>query len=642
LHPDFPDQTQHDFFFVNYKDVMKNNWFFDFFEKLAAANVKVFGVNKLKKMKYSPHRANISTHIKSGQDWFDLEINLSFGKEQISMASLRKAVINQSKFIELKGGKLGILPEEWLKKLESYFRLGAIKDGVVKVSKHKFTLIDSLFQDIDDTEILQELAEKRAKIKKFKNIKKVKLSRKMTADLRPYQKEGLNWLHFLDEFRWGGILADDMGLGKTVQVLSLLQNIVDKKRTPNLVVVPTTLLFNWRNELKKFAPDLDYFIHYGPDRDKNLDRLKKHDVILTTYGHIIRDIEFLKEQQFAYVILDESQAIKNVLSQRYKAVCLLKAENRIAMTGTPIENNTFDLFAQMNFLNPGFLGTQAGFKRDYSKPIDAEQDVERAKELQKMISPFVLRRTKEQVAKELPPKIEDYIYVEMGTDQQKVYDAYKNKYRDYLLGKIESEGLNKSKMYVLEGLTKLRLICDSPALITDEDYAGESAKIKELIRHITEKTANHKMLVFSQFTKMLALVKTALDEEGIPYEYLDGKSSQKQRQASVENFQTNPEIRVFLISLKAGNTGLNLTAADYVYLLDPWWNPAVESQAIDRTHRIGQDKHVIAYRMIAKDTIEEKILKLQARKRKLASDLIQTDESFMKSIKKDDIMELFS
>jgi len=230
----------------------------------------------------------------------------------------------------------------------------------------------------------------------------------------------------------------------------------------------------------------------------------------------------------------------------------------------------------------------------------------------------------------------------MGTDQQKVYDAYKNKYRDYLLGKIESEGLNKSKMYVLEGLTKLRLICDSPALITDEDYAGESAKIKELIRHITEKTANHKMLVFSQFTKMLALVKTALDTEGIPYEYLDGKSSQKQRQASVENFQTNPEIRVFLISLKAGNTGLNLTAADYVYLLDPWWNPAVESQAIDRTHRIGQDKHVIAYRMIAKDTIEEKILKLQARKRKLASDLIQTDESFMKSIKKDDIMELFS
>ncbi len=642
LHPDFPSQTQHDFFFVNYKDILKGNWFYDFFEKVAAENIKVFGLNKLKRMKYSPYRANVSTHIKSGQDWFDVEVNLSFGKEQISLASLRKAVINQNRFIELKGGKMGILPDEWLKKLATYFRLGAIKEGVLKVSKHKFTLIDSLFQDIDDTEVLQELAAKRAKIKKFKNIKKVKLSPKMTAELRPYQKEGVNWLHFLDEFRWGGILADDMGLGKTVQVLSLLQNLVDKKRVPNLVVVPTTLLFNWKNELQKFAPDIDYVIHYGPDRDKNLKLLKKHDVILTTYGHIIRDIGFLKEQQFNYVILDESQAIKNVLSQRYKAVCLLKAENRIAMTGTPIENNTFDLYAQMNFLNPGFMGTQAGFKRDYSKPIDTLQDADRAKELQKMIAPFVLRRTKEQVAKELPPKIEDFIYVQMEADQQKVYDAYKNKYRDYLLGKIESDGLNKSKMYVLEGLTKLRLICDSPALVDDGEYAGESAKIKELVRHITEKTANHKMLVFSQFTKMLALVKSALDDENITYEYLDGQRNQKQRQESVENFQTNSDIRVFLISLKAGNTGLNLTAADYVYLLDPWWNPAVESQAIDRTHRIGQNKHVIAYRMIIKDSIEEKILKLQARKRKLASDLIQTDESFMKSIQKEDILDLFA
>lgn len=642
LHPDFPSQTQHDFFFLRYDQLLEKDWFFTFFEKAHEEDIKVFGVKNLKRLKYSPHRANISTHIKSGQDWFDVEINLSFGKEKVTMASLRKAVLKQSKFIELKGGQLGILPEEWLKKLEAYFRLGAVKDGKVQVSKHKFTLIDSLFNDIDDTAILQELAEKRLKIKQFKNIKKVSLSPNITAELRPYQKEGLNWLHFLDDFKWGGILADDMGLGKTVQVLSFLQSVIDKKQSPNLIIVPTTLLFNWRNEIAKFAPAMDYTIHYGPDRAKDWKNLKGSDVIITTYGHIIRDITFLKNQQFAYVILDESQAIKNVLSQRYKAVCLLKAKNRIAMTGTPIENNTFDLFAQMNFLNPGFLGTQAGFKRDYSKPIDANQDVERAQELQKMIAPFILRRTKEQVAKELPPKIEDYIYVNMGKEQQQVYDAYRNKYRDYLLGKIETDGLNKSKMYVLEGLTKLRLICDSPELITDEDFVGESAKIQELIRHINEKTANHKMLVFSQFTKMLALVKIELDKNNIPYEYLDGKCSQKQREASVDNFQTNPDVRVFLISLKAGNTGLNLTAADYVYLLDPWWNPAVEAQAIDRTHRIGQDKHVIAYRMIAKDTVEEKIIKLQEKKRKLASDLIHTDESVMKSLQQADILDLFS
>ena len=642
LHPDFAEQHQHDFFFLTYDQLLENDWFFKFFENIEDDNIEVFGVNDLKRLKYSPHRATVATHIKSGIDWFDVEIKLTFGKETVSLADLRKAVVQKSRFIRLKDGKLGILPEKWIKRFEAYFRLGEIKGKKIKVSKYKFTLIDQLFNEISDQKIIKELAAKRKKLKEFNNIKKVALSKNITAKLRPYQKEGVNWLHFLDEFQWGGILADDMGLGKTVQILSLLQNQIDKKNKPNLVVVPTSLLFNWQNEFQKFAPKIKYHIHYGSDRSKNIKELAQNDVVLTTYGIMMRDIELLKSQKFNYVILDESQAIKNVLSQRYKAACLLQANNRIAMTGTPIENNTFDLFAQMNFLNPGFFGSQAGFKRDYSKPIDAHQDSERAQELQKLISPFVLRRTKEQVAKDLPPKIEDYIYVNLEDNQRKVYEAYRNQYRDMLLGKIEEDGLNKSKMYVLEGLTKLRLICDSPALIKDENYIGESAKIKALIEHISDIANNHKMLVFSQFTKMLALVKDALDKEGIPYEYLDGKRNQKQRKASVENFQTNPEIRVFLLSLKAGNTGLNLTAADYVFLLDPWWNPAVESQAIDRTHRIGQDKHVIAYRIIAKDTIEEKILKLQQRKKKLASDLIQTDESFMKSIQQKDIVELFS
>ena len=312
------------------------------------------------------------------------------------------------------------------------------------------------------------------------------------------------------------------------------------------------------------------------------------------------------------------------------------------MTGTPIENNTFDLYAQLNFLNPGFLGSQQSFKNDFSKPIDGEGNADRAMELQKLVKPFVLRRTKEQVASELPPKVEDYLYCNMDTGQRKVYDAYRNKYRDYLMNKIEEQGLAKSKLFVLEGLLKLRQICDSPELLNDEeDYGRESVKIKELVKHITEKTGKHKILVFSQFVKMLRLIEKELNKHAIKYEYLDGQCSPKQRKESVETFQNDDAYRVFLISLKAGGTGLNLTAADYVYIVDPWWNPAVENQAIDRTHRIGQDKHIIAYRMICKDTIEEKIINLHKKKLKLASDIISTDESLIKSLTKEDIEDLF-
>jgi len=323
---------------------------------------------------------------------------------------------------------------------------------------------------------------------------------------------------------------------------------------------------------------------------------------------------------------------------------LLKANNKIALTGTPIENSTFDLFAQMTFVNPGFLGTMKSFKDNYSNAIDKEGNQEIAIELQKIINPFILRRTKEQVALELPPKTEDIIYCEMASEQRKIYDAYKNEYRNKLLDKIKEEGLGKSKMYVLEGLLKLRQICDSPALLKDNDInSHESVKINELVRYISDKTANHKILIFSQFTSMLALIKEELNVNNIDYEYLDGKCSIKQREKSVNNFQENEKLRVFLISLKAGGMGLNLTAADYVFIVDPWWNPAVEEQAIDRCYRIGQDKNVFAYRMICKDTIEEKIIQLQAKKKKISNDLIKVDdESIMKGLKINDIKSLFS
>lgn len=312
------------------------------------------------------------------------------------------------------------------------------------------------------------------------------------------------------------------------------------------------------------------------------------------------------------------------------------------MTGTPIENSTFDLFAQMNFVNPGFFGSVNNFKLNYSNPIDKEGNEVIASELQRLINPFILRRTKEKVAKELPPKTEDVLYCDMEPEQRKIYDAYLNNYRNKLLKNVEKEGVGKSKMMVLQALTRLRQICDSPKLIDDIAYSNKAIKIQEIVNHITKKTAKHKVLIFSQFVGMLSLIRTELERLSISYEYLDGKSSTKKRELSVNNFQNNDELRVFLISLKAGGTGLNLTAADYVYIVDPWWNPAVENQAIDRCYRIGQDKTVFAYRMICKNTIEEKILNLQAKKKQLAADIIQTEENIMKNLTVNDIKDLFN
>jgi len=443
--------------------------------------------------------------------------------------------------------------------------------------------------------------------------------------------------------KWGGILADDMGLGKTLQILAFFQKIKSKSTKPSLVIAPTTLLFNWQNEIKKFTPQLKALYYYGLHREKDTSFFSGYDLVFTTYGVLVRDIEILQSYKFHYIILDESQAIKNPGSQRFKAANVLKARNKIALTGTPIENSTFDLYAQMAFVNPGFLGPIKSFQDNYSNPIDKEGDIAVASELQRVINPFILRRTKEQVARELPPKTEDIIYCEMEGEQRKIYDAFRNEYRNMLLDKIEQNGLAKSKMYVLEGLLRLRQICDSPAMLNDEDIScNESIKIKELVRYITNKTARHKILVFSQFVSMLDLIREQLGSNQIAYEYLDGKNSAKQREKSVNNFQDNNDLRVFLISLKAGGLGLNLTAADYVFLVDPWWNPAVEEQAIDRCHRIGQDKRVFAYRMICKNSIEEKIQNLQAKKRKIAGDLIKVDdESIMKGLKMKDIRDLF-
>lgn len=642
LHPKFENGTNHDFFSLHLDDFIKDYWFLGMFDKLKEEGIEVYGFSDFKNFNYSPHTPSIKVNASSGVDWFDLEVSVMVGDAKVSLKDVRKAILSKEKYLKLGDEKLAILPSEWVEKLEKYLRIGKVNKDKIQVSKLGFNALDGIFEELDQLEILTEIAEKRNKLKSFEKINKVAFP-EINAELRDYQKEGFHWLHFLQEFGWGGILADDMGLGKTLQMITFLKSMVEKGIKKNLVVVPTSLLFNWQNEIEKFCPSLTYHIYHGSDRERKSREWEQYDLIITTYGLLVSDVDIFTQEKFGYIVLDESQAIKNPASKRFKAAVVLTGLNKIAMTGTPIENNTIDLYSQMAFVNPGLFISAEHFKKNYASPIDNYADKDAAAELNKIIHPFILRRTKEKVARELPEKTEDIIYCQMEVEQRKVYDAFRNKYRNEIQGLIEEGGFESSKLHVLQALTKMRQVCNSPALLNEESsYGNESVKIKELIRHIREKTGNHKILVFSQFVGMLTLIRQELDTLEIPYAYLDGKCSKKKRQEAVETFQGDDNIRVFLISLKAGGTGLNLEAADYVYIVDPWWNPAVENQAIDRCHRIGQDKKVIAYRMICKDTLEEKITSYKVKKQAVADAIIKTDESVMKKISKEEILELFS
>jgi non-specific serine/threonine protein kinase len=434
-----------------------------------------------------------------------------------------------------------------------------------------------------------------------------------------------------------------MGLGKTLQTISFIKFVKDKyPGSTQLVVCPTSLIFNWENELQKFCPDIKYHTHYGLQREFSENEFSAYDVILTSYGVVRNDIEDLSGFLWQYIILDESQAIKNPDARVTKAILQLRSVNRVILSGTPIQNNTSDLFAQFNFLNPGLLGSREFFNREFSQPIDKLGSKEKTQHLKKLIHPFTLRRTKEQVAKDLPDKTITVLWCTMEAEQRKLYNQYRDGYRNKLLKKIDEQGIAKSGMDVLEGLLRLRQICDHPALVTKkEDETMGSVKIEELTREIQENAGDHKLLIFSQFTEMLRLIRKQFEGSGISFCYLDGSTTLPHRQEQVTKFQEDESVKAFLISLKAGGVGLNLTVADYVYIVDPWWNPAAEQQAIDRAHRIGQTRKVFAYKMICKDSVEEKILQLQERKKMLADDLIQEDAGFVKNLSRDDIEFLF-
>ncbi|MEO8568847.1 MAG: SNF2-related protein [Ginsengibacter sp.] len=625
-------------------DVLKNNWFFLFVDVMKEMKIPVFGFEALKNFRFNTSKPSTKIHLSSGLDWFDAKVELSFGEQLIGISEVKKALANKQSFVQLKDGSLGILPDEWINKYSLLFKVADGKENQLRLSRFHLSVIDDLYEKRDEKELSFELDEKFDRLRNYKNIPEVDVPEELQNRLRPYQISGYHWLNYLNDVGWGGILADDMGLGKTVQALSMLSHYAQQEGSLKaLVVCPTTLIYNWENEIRKFTPSLTWFIHHGSMRTRDPKDFEKYNIIITTYGTLRSDIQLMMKILFDYVVLDESQAIKNPASKVTKAACLLTSKNRLCMSGTPLQNNTFDIYAQMNFLNPGLLGSVEFFRNEFSTPIDKFGEQEQKDHLRKLLYPFILRRTKEQVAKDLPDKTETILFCEMEDDQRAVYEAYRGAYRDKIMGAIEGQGINRSQLTILQGLMKLRQICDSPAILNEEEkYPNHSIKLDELTREITENIGEHKALIFSQFLGMLALIKEKLIENNISFEYFDGSTPPHEREKAIQNFQNNDDCRVFLISLKAGGVGLNLTAADYVYIVDPWWNPAVEQQAIDRTHRIGQTKNIFAYRMICKDTIEDKILQLQERKRILAKELIADDQTFVKSLSKEDVEYLFS
>jgi non-specific serine/threonine protein kinase len=625
-------------FYATFEEAL--DWLFDGLPVLAEDGFEIMGEESLVRFKVKRDPASFGVNVSSETDWFDIELNLEFNGISVTLEELKKALRAQKKYVKLRDGSIARLPEKLIEKLNYMINFGRVDDNAIRFANHHLTFIDKMLAEADQKNLDTLSQEKLKKLDKFDTIKTYEMPKNFIGELRDYQKSGYDWMNFLKEFSFGGILADDMGLGKTIEALSILQNEVNlHPKMSNLIVAPTSVIFNWAREIERFTPDLKYLIHYGTRRSKDIRRIKKSSLILTTYGHIRRDIEFLKEVHFNYAILDESQNVKNPFSETSKAVRLLDAQNRLALTGTPVENNTMDLWSQFAFINPGLLGDLNFFKESFMRPIEKEQNVQAASALKRLIFPFILRRTKEDVAKELPPKVESIIYSPMSDEQQEMYNKWRLSYRDNILEEIEGKGLNKSKFKVLEGLTKLRQISCHPRLV-DSIYVDTSGKfdaLNEMVEEIISE--NHKVLIFSQFVQMLKIIRQTFDSQNIPYSYLDGSTTD--RETPVNQFQEDDKIRIFLISLKAGGTGLNLTAADYVIHYDPWWNPAVEMQATDRAYRIGQTRKVFAYKLISKDSVEEKIVKLQDKKRELVKSLISTEESFFKSLTKNDILDLF-
>jgi SNF2 family DNA or RNA helicase len=619
--------------------------------------------NKLNK-KYFTGPQTLDIQIKNNEDWFDIYAIVKFGDYHIPFIRLRKFILNNIREFELPSGEIAILPLEWFASYRDIFPFVKLEGNMMKLKKHHFQLLQEKIKGID-----QNYFKKLGQINAITD-ELVEIPAGLKAKLRNYQTEGYSWMYQLCENQLGGCLADDMGLGKTLQALTLLLKLKKESTLPqiseigndnqlqlslsdsdgpdipvqpaSLIVMPTSLVHNWENEIRKFAPSLKVYKHVGPLRNKSdrmVSAINYYDVILTTYGILRNDYGMLSSFVFFYLILDESQNIKNAASKTYKSILEIRSKHKLVITGTPIENSLSDLWSQFNFLNRGLLGSLPYFKREFITPIEKKDDQDQQKKLQKLIRPFVLRRTKEEVEKDLPALTEQIRYCEMTDEQREIYEIEKSVIRNAILKNIETNGIKKSALVVLQGLTKLRQLANHPSLVTKETDA-ESGKLNEIYRCLKNLVAEkHKVLIFSSFVKHLDLLQTKIESKNWKYSVLTGKTIN--RQEVIRQFQEDPDNHIFLISLKAGGVGLNLTSADYVFIIDPWWNPAAENQAISRAHRIGQDKKVFVYRFITEESIEEKIQTLKSKKSALAEKFISSNNP-INAITEEEIMSLFS
>lgn len=571
-------------------------------------------------------------------DWFDLKATVKIGEWEIPFSRFRINILEGIREYILPDGSIAILPETWFAKYKNIFEFGKSTDESVRIHKQHFSLLADTFNDEG-----RKGFERLGKLLIPDQVPVVQLPKGLTCSMRKYQSEGLNWLNFLQTSGLGGCLADDMGLGKTIQTLALLQHNKEKyigeasneshvelslfedtsTRLTSLLIVPASLIYNWENEIIRFVPEMKVCSYKGNQRKKSTSYFKDFDIILSSYHTIRQDIELISLFPFHYIILDESQVIKNPASMLYRTVTRLKSEFKLVLTGTPVENSLTDLWTQLNFVNPGLLGDLAFFRREFAKPIEKMGDDEKETKLRKIIQPFILRRTKDMVAGDLPPVSEQTVFCDMTDEQSKVYDEEKSFVRNSILKTLTSSGPEKSAIVVLQGLMKLRQLSNHPVLANDE-YESGSGKFETVLQDMESVIAEgHKILVFSSFVKHLELYAEELRKKRIRFAMLTGASTKREK--IVNSFQLDPENKIFLISLKAGGVGLNLTAADYVFILDPWWNPASEMQALNRAHRIGQHKSVFVYRYITSNSIEEKIVRLQEKKSKLADIFISSN-----------------
>lgn len=581
------------------------------------------------------------SEVRSGVDWFELHGDIDFGDGRIVPLPrlLAGHALAGDATVTLDDGTVGIVPEEWLRRWSGIARMGEASGDHVRFRMSQVALLDAALASQPAIRVDEQFIRARERLATFNGIGPLDAAPTFNGQLRDYQRDALGWFAFLRQIGVGGCLADDMGLGKTVMVLAWLDRLRRERRRlpPSLVVVPRSVVFNWREEAARFAPKLRVLDFSGAAR--STEDLRNYDLVITTYGALRRDAIRLKEVRFEYAILDEAQAIKNASTASAKAARLLQASHRLVLSGTPVENHLGELWSLFEFLNPGLLGTSSMFAKHSAAA--ARRDPQAMELLARGLRPFILRRTKAQVAPELPDRSELTLHCELQGMQRELYDELRDHYRATLLQRIEREGLGRSKMHVLEALLRLRQAACHTALVDKRRSGAPSAKFEALLPLLGEvREEGHKCLVFSQFTSLLALLRERLDEAGTPYEYLDGHT--RDREERVARFQTDPDCRLFLISLKAGGLGLNLTAAEYVFLLDPWWNPAVEAQAIDRAHRIGQTRHVFAYRLIATNTVEEKIMQLQTSKRDLADAILHADAGLLRELKKEDVEALLS